>query len=197
MEPFRAITVGTPLGSLTVVTTAAGVVATLFEDDDPGAAAENLERRLGGGLRDSPRELAGIRAQVESYFEGRVRAFDAPVDFRLGGEGFSRRVLEVTAAIPFGELWTYGDVAAAAGSPGGGRAAGNALSRCWIELFVPCHRVVHSGGTVGGYGRHDDRKRWLLRHEGHSLDGALDPARSRAAGSVRNRSGRSARGARR
>ena len=46
-----------------------------------------------------------------------------------------------------------------------GRAAGNALSHCPIELFVPCHRVVLAGGTIGGYGRHEDRKRWLLRHE--------------------------------
>ena len=68
--------------------------------------------------------------------------------------------------IPYGELATYGDMAAAAGSLRGGRAAGNALNRCPVELFVPCHRVVHAGGTIGGYGRYEDRKRWLLRHEG-------------------------------
>jgi O-6-methylguanine DNA methyltransferase len=67
--------------------------------------------------------------------------------------------------IPFAELATYGDIAAAAGSPRGGRAAGNALNRCPMELYVPCHRVVHVGGTIGGYGRYVDRKRWLLRHE--------------------------------
>jgi methylated-DNA-[protein]-cysteine S-methyltransferase len=59
-------------------------------------------------------------------------------------------------------------VAAAAGSSRGGRAAGNALSRCPIELFIPCHRVVHVDGSIRGYGRHDERKRWLLRHEGHA-----------------------------
>ena len=75
-------------------------------------------------------------------------------------------MLEATIAIPYGELVTYGDVAAAAGSRRAGRAAGGALSHCPIELFVPCHRVVHAGGTIGGYGRHEDRKRWLLRHEG-------------------------------
>ena len=75
-------------------------------------------------------------------------------------------MLEVTTTIPYGELWTYGDVAEMAGSPRGGRAAGTALSRCPMELFVPCHRVVHAGGTLGGYGRFTERKRWLLRHEG-------------------------------
>ncbi len=89
-----------------------------------------------------------------------------PPDLSLVGEGFGRRVLEVVATIPFGELWTYGDVAGMAGSPRAARAAGSALAGCPIELFVPCHRVVHAGGTIGGYGRHEDRKRWLLRHEG-------------------------------
>ena len=75
-------------------------------------------------------------------------------------------MLEATIAIPYGELITYGDVAGIAGSRRAGRAAGGALSHRPIELFVPCHRVVHAGGTIGGYGRHEDRKRWLLRHEG-------------------------------
>lgn len=193
-EPeFRATTVDTPLGALTIVTTPAGVVATLFEDDDREPTSEALERLLDGGLRDSPRELSGIRAEVDGYFEDRLRTFTTPVDLRLAGEGFSRRVLEVTAAIAFGELWTYGDVAAAAGSPRGGRAAGNALSHCWIELFVPCHRVVHSGGTIGGYGRHEDRKRWLLRHEGHPWEPDTRKLRTRD----RSQTGRYARGARR
>ena len=61
-------------------------------------------------------------------------------------------MLEVVATIPFGELWTYGDVAGMAGSPRAARAAGSALAACPIELFVPCHRVVHAGGTIGGYG---------------------------------------------
>ena len=196
MEEFRATTFGTPLGALTVVVTPAGVVATLFEDDDREPTVDTLERLLGGELRDSPRDLAKIRAQIDAYFEGRLRTFDAPVDLRLAREGFPRRVLAVTAAIPFGELWTYGDVADAAGSPRGGRAAGNALGRCWIELLVPCHRVVHSGGTIGGYGRHEDRKRWLIRHEGHSVVMAADLAADRTK-SPASRAGRSAPGARR
>jgi methylated-DNA-[protein]-cysteine S-methyltransferase len=75
-------------------------------------------------------------------------------------------VLELVRTIPYGELWTYGDVAAAAGSARGGRAAGSALARCPIELFVPCHRVVRAGPSLGSYGRHDDRRRFLLALEG-------------------------------
>jgi methylated-DNA-[protein]-cysteine S-methyltransferase len=72
-----------------------------------------------------------------------------PADLRLVGTPFARSVLEVTQTIPFGEMWTYGDVAAHAGRPGAARAAGSALARSPIELFVPCHRVVPAGPSLG------------------------------------------------
>jgi methylated-DNA-[protein]-cysteine S-methyltransferase len=168
---LRSTTVATPIGGFTVVTTERGVVATLFDDEDPALELEKLERRLGTGIRRARRELGPISREVEGYFRGTRRSLSAAVDLRLVSEGFPRRVLQTTSKIPFGELWTYGDVAAAAGSPRAGRAAGNALGRCPIELFVPCHRVVHAGGTIGGYGRHEERKRWLLRHEGTDASG--------------------------
>ena len=77
--------------------------------------------------------------------------------------------------IPYGQMWTYGDVAAAAGVARGGRAAGSALARCPIELFVPCHRVVRAGPSLGSYGRHDERRRFLLRLEGALPDGSSGP----------------------
>jgi methylated-DNA-[protein]-cysteine S-methyltransferase len=163
----RATTADTPIGRLTIVTIELAVVATQFDEEDAAAELERLERRLGAGIRSAPRELGRVRREVDAYFAGKRRSFVTPVDLRLAGEGFARRVLEVTTRIPFGELWTYGDVAGAAGSQRAGRAAGNALGRCPIELFVPCHRVVHADGGIGGYGRHEERKRWLLRHEGH------------------------------
>jgi methylated-DNA-[protein]-cysteine S-methyltransferase len=163
---LRFTTVATPLGELTILVSDEGIVLTAFEDDEPGAALERAERSLAATAHRSTPELAPIAREVRGYFSGIRRAFSAPLDLRLVGTGFPRRVLAATARIPFGELQTYGDVAAEAGSPRGGRAAGNALARCPIELFVPCHRVVHAAGTIGGYGRHDDRKRWLIRHEG-------------------------------
>lgn len=162
---LRFAAVDTPLGSLTIATTENGVVATTFRDDDLDAMLAGLERALGTTALSSPRELASVRREVNEYFEGVRRILTTPVDLRLAGGGFDRRVLEATAAIPYGELVTYGDVAAAAGSPRGGRAAGNALSRSPMELWIPCHRVVHASGTIGGYGRHEERKRWLLHHE--------------------------------
>ena len=141
---YASIVMGTPLGEMAIVASADGVVWTTFSEDEDVPELDALEARLA-----SP-----------------IRRRAAPVDLSLVPDGFRRRVLEATIAIPYGELITYGDVAGIAGSRRAGRAAGGALSHCPIELFVPCHRVVHAGGTIGGYGRHEDRKRWLLRHEG-------------------------------
>ena len=167
IEPLRLVTVDTPLGALTVACSSRGVVATTFieEGEDRALEAARLEDRYGRRTRRGGAALAPVRMEIDAYFAGRLRAFATPVDLGTLPDGFGRRVLEVTATIPFGELWTYGDVAGLAGSPRGGRAAGNALSHCPIELFVPCHRVVHAGGGIGGYGRHEERKRWLIAHE--------------------------------
>lgn len=166
MDRPVATTVETPLGRLSLVASAAGVMATYFDDGELDVELERIERRLDLPIARHGRGLASIRREVDAYFHGSSRSFRTPVDLSLAPAGFGRRVLEATMRIPFAELATYGDMAAAAGSPRGGRAAGNALNRSPMELYVPCHRVVHVGGTIGGYGRYEDRKRWLLRHEG-------------------------------
>jgi methylated-DNA-[protein]-cysteine S-methyltransferase len=161
-------TIETPLGPFTVVAGDAGVVRTSFDEDNAGAVAD----------LDAPEDLrktAGIRREIELYFGGKLRAFETPADLSGLGEGFARRVLETVRTIPYGQMWTYGDVAAAAGAARGGRAAGSALARCPIELFVPCHRVVRAGPHLGSYGRHDDRRRFLLRLEGALTDGSSRP----------------------
>ena len=167
MEPLRCCVVATPIGELAVVVSSRGVVETAFADEgeDGGEVIARMGDRWGVPVHPASRALSGLAREVEGYFGGRVRTFTTEADLSWLPQGFARRVLEVTATIPFGELWTYGDVAEMAGSARGGRAAGNALGGCPIELFVPCHRVVHAGGTLGGYGRHEDRKRWLIRHE--------------------------------
>lgn len=167
MSGYSSTVMGTPLGEMTIVVSDQGVVWTMFSDDEDVSELDALEARLASPIRrHAARALTAVRREVDAYFRGTGRTFAAPVDLSLVPDGFRRRVLEATITIPYGELVTYGDVAAAAGSRRAGRAAGGALSHCPIELFVPCHRVVHAGGTIGGYGRHEDRKRWLLRHEG-------------------------------
>ncbi|HET6715339.1 MAG TPA: methylated-DNA--[protein]-cysteine S-methyltransferase [Actinomycetota bacterium] len=172
MTAVRHRTLSTPIGTLTIVCSDRGVVATIFDDDGRDLELARIERWFGQrpaatGVGSGATAIAATaQREARGYFAGRIHELSVPPDLSLVGEGFGRRVLEVVATIPFGELWTYGDVAGMAGSPRAARAAGSALAACPIELFVPCHRVVHAGGTIGGYGRHDDRKRWLLRHEG-------------------------------
>ena len=167
MTDYASIVTGTPLGEMAIVVSPIGVVWTTFSEDEDVPELDALEARLASPIRrNAIRGLTSVRREVDAYFRGTGRTFATPVDLALVPEGFRRRVLEATIDIPYGELITYGDVAGIAGSRRAGRAAGGALSHCPIELFVPCHRVVHAGGTIGGYGRHEDRKRWLLRHEG-------------------------------
>ncbi len=146
---LRAGTVSTPLGEMTVVAGEVGIVATYF------GKVQIVAEPAGRELRAATRE-------IESYFAGKLRAFSAGVDLSFAGTDFSRRVIEATMAVPFNDLRTYGDIADEAGSPKAGRAAGSVLARCPIEIFVPCHRVVSSGRSLGGYGGHEERKAFLV-----------------------------------
>lgn len=170
---LQLASLSTPLGLLTVACSPEGVVTTFF-DDEPGPEDLDLTMRAEGGARRDDIVARGVaraaRRQAAEYFAGTRRTISVPPDLALVNGTFARRVLEVVVTIPYGEMWTYGDVAGMAGGPRAARAAGSALAGCPIEVFVPCHRVVHAGGSIGGYGRHEERKRWLLR-----LEAALDP----------------------
>ena len=158
---LRHATVPTPFGPFTIAMSPEGVVATTT--GEPSELVDELARRLGTVSRAAA--LRAATRDLQRYLSGDRGPFRTPVDLRLVGTPFARDVLEVTRTIPFGEMWTYGDVAAAAGRPGAARAAGSALAHCPIELFVPCHRVVPAGPGLGAYGGADDRRVTLLRHE--------------------------------
>lgn len=159
---LRHATVATPFGPFTIAVSADGVVATTT--GDPLELVDELARRLAVTSRAAA--LRAAARDLDGYFGGRLRTIRTPVDLRLVGTAFAREVLEITRTIPFGEMWTYGDVAAAADRPGAARAAGSALAHCPIEIFVPCHRVVPAGPGLGSYGGNDDRRATLLRLEG-------------------------------
>jgi methylated-DNA-[protein]-cysteine S-methyltransferase len=163
-------TLDSPMGPVLVAATGRGLVRVSFgESFDPDWDLEDLSRRISPRVLEARFYFEGVRRELDEYFEGRRTRFDLPLDWSLTG-GFTRRVLEQTARIPYGQVSTYREVAAAAGSPRGARAAGNALGSNPIPIVVPCHRVLHSGGGLGGYGGGLEQKRYLLGLEG-SLPG--------------------------
>lgn len=158
-------TVDSPFGPLLVASTPRGLVRVAYPDLDADAVLEELARLVSPRVLEAPARLDEARRQLEDYFEGRRAGFDLPVDWALES-GFTLRVLRAATEIPSGEVTTYGAIAALAGSPRGARAAGNALGSNRKPIVVPCHRVVHSGGGLGGYTGGLDRKEHLLRLEG-------------------------------
>jgi methylated-DNA-[protein]-cysteine S-methyltransferase len=159
-------TIDSPIGTVLVAATHRGLVRIAFGDFlDEGNVIEDLSTRISPRVLEVPTFFDGVRRELDEYFEGRRTSFDLPLDWSLT-RGFTRRVLKRTSEIPYGEVSTYRDVAAAAGSPRGFRAAGNALGSNPIPIVVPCHRVLHSGGGLGGYGGGLERKEFLLRLEG-------------------------------
>lgn len=105
-----------------------------------------------------------VVAQLRAYLDGRLQRFE--LQLRPSGTAFQQRVWQQLQRIPFGQTWSYLDVARELGSPGSARAVGGACGRNPIPVILPCHRVVAAGGRLGGYTGGLDRKIWLLQHEG-------------------------------
>jgi methylated-DNA-[protein]-cysteine S-methyltransferase len=158
-------TVDSPLGSLTVMVTRRGLVRLSYPGEGIAAQLDELADRVSPRILEAPERTDQVRRQLEEYFEGARHTFDLPIDWRLV-RGFAGNVLRATVHIPFGSVSSYREVAAEAGSPNAYRAAGNALGSNPIPIVVPCHRVLHAGGGLGGYTGGIDRKRFLLRLEG-------------------------------
>ncbi|MEA2191827.1 MAG: methylated-DNA-[protein]-cysteine S-methyltransferase, partial [Solirubrobacteraceae bacterium] len=157
-----------PAGRLVAAATPRGLVRIAYELENGGldAVLDAVAARLSPRIVEAPGRLDGVRRELDEYFDGRRRNFDLELDWGLVGSAFARRVLQAAIAIPYGATSTYREVAGAAGSPNGYRAAGNALGANPIPIVVPCHRVLASGGGLGGYTGGLDRKRLLLGIEG-------------------------------
>ncbi|MCA1832525.1 MAG: methylated-DNA--[protein]-cysteine S-methyltransferase [Actinomycetota bacterium] len=103
----------------------------------------------------APPAVAELTTELTAYFAGANNRVRLPKGLRLdwqGVNGFTKRVYDVVAQIPSGDTWSYGEVAAAAGKPGAARAVGRAMATNPFPIFVPCHRVVRSDGSLGGFG---------------------------------------------
>ena len=159
--------VDSPIGTLVAAATPHGLATLSYADQFDGAdgVLDWVAAKLSPRMLEAPARLDDVRRELDEYFEGRRRDFDLPIDWALASQ-FSRRILKATAAIPFGQVSTYGKVAAQAGNPKASRAAGRALGANPIPIVVPCHRVIGSSGQLTGYTGGLDRKVALLQIEG-------------------------------
>jgi methylated-DNA-[protein]-cysteine S-methyltransferase len=153
-----------PFGTLLAASTSRGLVRLAFPEEDVDAMLEGLARRLSPRIIEAPASFDAVRRELDEYFDGSRRIFELAQDWTLMS-AFGRKVLRATYNIPYGGVLSYAEVATEAGSPRGSRAAGNALGSNPIPIVVPCHRVLRSGGNLGGYGGGLDRKRYLLELE--------------------------------
>ena len=160
-------TAPSPFGDLLVATTRRGLVRLAYPNEPVDEVLTELSGSVSPRVLEAPGRLDEVRRELEEYFEGERQRFDLRVDLSLT-RGFTTRVLRAAARIPFGKVSTYREVAGRAGSPRGSRAAGNALGSNPIPIVVPCHRVLLTGGGLGGYTGGVERKRFLL-----SLEGAM------------------------
>jgi len=168
-------TLDSPVGTLLVAVTPRGLVRIAYLDagEEEASVLEQLATTVSPRVLAAPRKLDEPRRELDQYFAGRRRQFELPLDWQLT-RGFGRKVLEATARIPYGATATYKQVATQAGNARAYRAAGNALGSNPIPIIVPCHRILHSGGGLGGYTGGLERKRVLLGVESgqQSLAGA-------------------------
>ncbi|HYK97660.1 MAG TPA: methylated-DNA--[protein]-cysteine S-methyltransferase [Candidatus Acidoferrales bacterium] len=164
LETVGYAVIDSPLGPLWVAVGPKGVLAIHYGAEPSPAELGRIVRTYGPGILPDSRRADPVARQLEQYFAGKRRRFDLAVDLSPLTT-FQRRILAATAAVEFGAVSTYAKVAGRAGSAKGARAAGQALGSNPIPIVVPCHRILASDGTLGGYSGGLDAKRKLLSFE--------------------------------
>jgi methylated-DNA-[protein]-cysteine S-methyltransferase len=170
--------IDSPIGELILAATAEGLREIEFGSDVSDAEYVGRQRERGvepvrlQRVEDAAPDVQVIlrraASELREYFGGRRAQFDVPLDWGRMAP-FQRAVLEATATVPFGHVDTYAGIARKIGKPGATRAVGNALGRNPIPVIVPCHRVIRSDATIGGYTGGLGIKHRLLAIEGVTL----------------------------
>lgn len=153
----RARTIDSPVGPITL----AG------DDDVLTQLVMHEQRHAPIAIEDYPNDpnaFGDVVDQLKAYWEGDLTDFD--VDMRLEGTEFQQRVWQGLQEIPYGETWTYGELADHIGAHNAQRAVGLANGKNPVAIIVPCHRVIGASGKLVGYGGGLDRKGFLLALEG-------------------------------
>lgn len=163
-QPITTREIATPLGPMVAAASDAGVCLLEFTDRRMlPAQLATLRRRIGPLQTGEHAHLAGLEQQLGEYFAGSRGTFDLPLD--APGSAFQRRVWGELQAIPYGETVSYRELATRVEGPAASRAVGRANGSNRIAIVIPCHRVINTGGGLGGYGGGLWRKEALLALE--------------------------------
>jgi methylated-DNA-[protein]-cysteine S-methyltransferase len=155
-------TVDSPVGALLIAATPVGLVRVAFSSEGHDAVLQSLSDRISSRLLRAPARLDAVARQLDEYFSRHRHTFDVPLDWRLS-KGFRRTVLgHLAADVDYGTTASYRTLARLSGSPQAVRAVGTACATNPIPVVVPCHRVIRTDGTLGGYGGGPAAKRTLL-----------------------------------
>jgi methylated-DNA-[protein]-cysteine S-methyltransferase len=155
----------TPFGDTFLAATPKGLVRLSWQVEDPGAEAERLREEFPlWGVKRAAERLSEPAEEIVEYFCGQRRSFTLDVDL-TGVTEFQARVLEAAGEVPFGDRVSYGELARRIERPRASRAVGSALGKNPVPIVVPCHRVVRSDGTLGGYTAGTGYKEQLLELE--------------------------------
>ncbi|GAA1390576.1 methylated-DNA--[protein]-cysteine S-methyltransferase [Luteococcus peritonei] len=158
-------TVDSPVGELLLAATPAGLARVAFAREGFDGVLQDLSARIGPRVLREPGRLDAAAHQLDDYFAGLRTSFDLHLDDRLS-TGFRQQVQRWLPQIGYGRTASYAEVAAALGRPGASRAVGTACATNPLPLVVPCHRVLRSGGALGGYLGGLEAKQALLELEG-------------------------------
>ncbi len=157
-------TLDTPVGPLLLAATAVGLVRVAYNVENHDHVLTILAAELSPRILRAPKRLDTAAREIDEYFAGRRHEFGLPLDFSLS-KGFRRMVLSHLSDIAYGHTASYAAVAAAAGNPKAVRAVGTACATNPLPVVVPCHRVIRSDGSFGGYVGGPEAKRALLALE--------------------------------
>jgi methylated-DNA-[protein]-cysteine S-methyltransferase len=166
-------TTDSPFGELLLAATPRGLVRLGLPGQDAEELLRDLARRVSPRVLEAPAAFDEARRELDLYFEGRLQDFELPLDWQLS-RAFRRRALRTVSHIPYGETRSYMQVAKSAGNERAVRAAGTACGSNPLPIVVPCHRVLRTGGGLGGYGGGLPMKRALLGMEGVLDEGPAD-----------------------
>jgi len=158
-------TTDSPFGPLLLAQTRRGLVRVGLPNQNSDELLADLAERVSPRVLEAPASLDEVRRELDLYFNGKLDSFDLPLDWQLSG-GFRRQVLRAINRIPYGQTRNYTEMARKAGNERAVRAAGTACGSNPIPLVVPCHRVLRTGGALGGYAGGLPMKEALLQLEG-------------------------------